>query len=257
METQNEKKGAARSGGKTGQQHQERGFKTETRATDPTATESTKEAKVEKKWDEEGNSSRENGENTNKFLTALGIVAGGALLFKAVKSLNGSGIKAVNRKAIVEIKSTMVIKRPKEELYSYWRDLENLPNFMSHIQEVVEVNNKRSHWVAQVPGGLGHIEWEAEIVWEQENQLLAWRSLPDSEIENSGEVRFQDSGNRKSTLVETTISYRPPLGRAGEMAAKLLNPAFKKVVENDLKEFKKLMESSRTSRRKGSPVSRM
>lgn len=230
METQNEVKGSAGSGGTTGTQNKE----------SRTPGHSTQKAS-------------HNDVGKNKYLTLLGIVAGGALLYKGAKALMGSG----NKKAIVEIKSTLVIKRPKEELYAYWRNLENLPAFMSHIQQVNEVNNKRSVWVAEVPGGLGHIQWEAEIVWEQENQLLAWRSLPDSEIENSGEVRFQDSSNGKSTIVETTISYRPPLGKAGKLAAKLLNPAFKKVVENDLKEFKELMERGRISRRKGSPESRM
>ena len=191
----------------------------------------------------------------NKFLTALGIVAGGALLYQGAKALTGNGNSRIRK--TVEIKSTVVIKRPKEELYAYWRNLEHLPNFMSHIKEITEINSKRSHWVAEVPGGLGDIEWDAEIIWEQDNQVLAWRSLPDSEIENSGEVRFHDAGNRKSTIVETTISYRPPLGKAGELAAKLLNPAFKKVVEKDLKGFKKLMERGRISRRKASEASRM
>ncbi|MFN4763835.1 SRPBCC family protein [Gillisia sp. Q332] len=224
METQNEKRGSKGSRGTTGQHH-------------------------------EGNGDFD--VSKNKFLTALGIVAGGALLYKGAKALTNSGKNAINKKEIVEIKSTLVIKKPKEELYAYWRNLENLPNFMSHIKEVNEINGKRSHWVAEVPGGMGEIEWEAEIIWEQDNQVLAWRSLPDSEIENSGEVRFHDAGNRKSTIVETSITYRPPLGTAGKMAAKLLNPAFKKVVENDLKEFKKLMERGRISKRKGSPASRM
>ncbi|CAN5140346.1 hypothetical protein BH23BAC2_BH23BAC2_23220 [soil metagenome] len=194
------------------------------------------------------------GLNKNQILTALGVVAGGALLYKGAKALTGSGKSGINKKAIIDIKSNIVVKKPKEELYAYWRNLENLPNFMSHIEEVNEVNNKRSHWVAQGPGGIGHIEWEAEIVREQENQLIAWRSLPDSDIDNSGEVRFQDAGNGKSTIVETTISYRPPAGKAGGLAAKLLNPAFKKVVENDLKEFKKVIEKGGTSRRKVSPA---
>jgi uncharacterized membrane protein len=234
MKTLNEKKRSKGSGGKTGLQKER--------------SQMSNQTSQEASFKDVGK---------NKFLTALGIIAGGALVYKAAKALTGSGKTAINKKAILEIKSTLVINRPKEELYSYWRNLENLPNFMSHIQEVNELDNKRSHWVAEVPGGLGHIEWEAEIVWEQENQLLAWRSLPDSEIENSGEVRFLDSGNRKSTIVETTISYRPQLGKAGEMAVKLLNPAFKKVVENDLKEFKKLMERGSVSKRKGSPARRV
>ena len=95
---------------------------------------------------------------------------------------------------------------------------------------------------AEIPGGFGTIEWDAEIIWEEKNHLLSWRSLPGSEIENSGEVRFEDTPGGKSTFVDTTISYRPPAGELGGLAAKLLNPGFKKVVENDLEEFKKIME---------------
>lgn len=183
------------------------------------------------------------GVNKNQILTALGVVAGGALLYKGAKALAGSGKSAsYDKKAIIDINTRVTVKRPKEELYAYWRNLENLPNFMSHIEEVSELSDKKSEWTAEVPGGLGTIEWEAEIIWEQKNHSIAWKSLPNSEIENSGEVRFQDAGNGKSTIVESRISYRPPAGQAGGLAAKLLNPAFKKVVENDLKEFKKVME---------------
>lgn len=195
------------------------------------------------------------GGNTNKILTALGVVAGGALLYKGAKALTGSGKSAtVDKKSIVDINTILTVKRPKEELYAYWRNLENLPNFMSHIEEVHELSDKRSEWTAKIPGGLGIIEWEAEIIWDQKNHSIAWRSLPDSEIENSGEVRFQDAGNGKRTIVEARISYRPPAGEVGGMAAKLLNPAFKKVVENDLQQFKKVMEKGGASKRSSSRV---
>lgn len=190
------------------------------------------------------------GINKNQVLTALGVVAGGALLYKGAKALAGSGKSTSHdKKAIIDIKTSVTVKRPKEELYAYWRNLENLPNFMSHIEDVRELSNKKSEWTAEVPGGLGTVEWEAEIIWEQKNHSIAWKSLPDSEIENSGEVRFQDAGNGKSTIVESRISYRPPAGQVGGLAAKLLNPAFKKVVENDLKEFKKVMEKGGASKR--------
>ena len=190
------------------------------------------------------------GVNKNQVLTALGVVAGGALLYKGAKALAGSGKSAApDKKAIINISTSTTVKRPKEELYAYWRNLENLPNFMSHIEDVREVSDKRSQWTAEVPGGLGTIEWDAEIIWEQKNHSIAWKSLPDSEIENSGEVRFQDAGNGKSTIVESRISYRPPAGQAGGLAAKLLNPAFKKVVESDLKEFKKVMEKEGATKR--------
>lgn len=188
------------------------------------------------------------GVTKNQLWGILGAVAGGALLYKGTRS--GSKSK-VSPKSVIEVKTSVLIKKPKEELYAYWRNLENLPDFMSHLKLVNEIDEKRSLWVAEGPGGLGRIEWEAEITWEQENSILAWRSLPDSEIENSGEVRFEPVGSKK-TIVETTINYRPPAGKAGGVAAQLLNPAFKKVLENDLKEFKNIMEKGGRAKRKTS-----
>lgn len=215
-----------------------------------TGTSTTAKSRAKKSNSEGGDMLSDLGVNKNQVLTALGVVAGGALLYKGAKALTGSRKStAFDKKAIIDISTNLTVKRPKEELYAYWRNLENLPNFMSHIEEVLEVSDKRSQWTAEVPGGLGTIEWDAEIIWEQKNHSIAWRSLPDSEIENSGEVRFQDVGNGKSTIVETRISYRPPAGQAGGLAAKLLNPAFKKVVENDLKEFKKVMEKGGATKR--------
>ena len=225
---------------------------------DSTGTSTATKTRSRQRQSNKGDGMFSDGINKNQVLTALGVVAGGALLYKGAKALVGSGKSpSYDKKAIIDIKTSVTVKRPKEELYSYWRNLENLPNFMSHIEDVRELSNKKSEWTAEVPGGLGTIEWEAEIIWEQKNHSIAWKSLPDSEIENSGEVRFQDAGNGKSTIVESRISYRPPAGQAGGLAAKLLNPAFKKVVENDLKEFKRVMEKGGATRRRIDPASRM
>lgn len=197
--------------------------------------------------------------NKSPLLAALGAIAGGALLYTGAKAMRGKSSKGIagNKKVPITVKSSLLVKRPKAELYAYWRNLENLPNFMSHIEEVQEMDDKRSNWVAEIPGGFGTIEWEAEIIREERNHLLIWRSLPDSEIENSGEVRFEDAEGGKGTIVETMITYRPPAGEVGGLAGKLLNPAFKKVVENDLKQFKKVMERGGRSKRKADPAGRM
>lgn len=177
---------------------------------------------------------------------AGGVVAGGALLFKGATGnwpfFGGDGKERSGVNNIVDIQSKLTIDRPREELYAYWRKLENLPNFMSHLKEVQQQDAKISTWVAKIPGGLGTIEWDAEIVQEKTNMLLRWRSLPGSEIENAGEVHFEDALDGEGTIVETKISYRPPAGDVGGYAAKLLNPAFEKIVKKDLKEFKSFME---------------
>lgn len=193
-------------------------------------------------------------ENKKGILGVLGAVVGGALLYKGAKGMGSSNKRNSKR---VTATSRLTINQPREKLYAYWRNLENLPNFMSHIKEVRETGNNRSQWIAKIPGGVGTIEWDAEILQERANHLLMWRSLPGSEIENSGEVRFEIDPKGRGTIVETTITYKPPAGDAGSFAAKLVNPAFEKVVKKDLMQFKKLMERGRAERRKSQSSARV
>ncbi len=191
---------------------------------------------------------------------AGGVVAGGALVFKGITGkwpLFGGDAKEGSVNNIVEIHSRLTIERPREELYAYWRKLENLPNFMSHLKEVQQQDARVSTWTARIPGGLGTIEWDAEIVQERTNQLLRWRSLPGAEIENAGEVHFEDAIEGDGTIVDTRISYRPPAGDAGGYAAKLLNPAFEKIIKKDLKEFKTFMEDGGAAKVVSEPSDRV
>lgn len=192
------------------------------------------------------------GKNTG-VLGLLGALAGGALLFRGIKGQWPFGGATTSAPKTVDLSTRQTIKKPRKELYAYWRNLENLPNFMSHLEEVKELDDKRSTWTAKIPGGMGTVEWDAEIVRERTNHLIAWRSLSDAEIENAGEVRFESAPGGKGTIVETTISYRPPAGELGSYAAKLFNPAFEKTVKKDLEEFKKFMEKGGKPKRKSAP----
>lgn len=148
-----------------------------------------------------------------------------------------------------EVTSSVTILKPREEVYQFWRQLENLPRFMAYLKDVKQADAKRSHWVAKVPRNiiskekLTTVEWDAKIVREEENSRIVWRSLPGSDVENSGEVHFTDAPAGRGTVVQATIAYHPPLGAAGELAAKLLNPAFKELVKQDLRRFKRLQEA--------------
>jgi uncharacterized membrane protein len=147
------------------------------------------------------------------------------------------------------VTSSVTILKPRHEVYQFWRQLENLPQFMDYLQEVKQIDAKRSHWVAKVPRNLTTkeklttIAWDAVIEVEEEDSRIVWRSLPKSEVENSGEVRFTDAPAGRGTIVQATISYHPPLGAAGQLAAKLLNPAFRELVKQDLRRFKRLLEA--------------
>jgi len=150
---------------------------------------------------------------------------------------------------VVEISKSVTINKPREEVYRFWRQLENLPLFMQHLESVTQTDNLRSHWVAKVSTGnaltraLPAVEWDAEIVEEEENSRLVWRSVPGATVDNSGEVWFMDAPGQQGTQVHAIIKYRAPEGIVGEAVAKLLNPAFGLMIQEDIRRFKRLLEA--------------
>lgn len=184
--------------------------------------------------------------------------AGGGLLFRGasgycpMNELVGRD-SSTQKDIALEITRSLTINKLRSEVYQYWRQFENLPRFMEHLQDVRQLGPKRSHWVARVPKGVGTIEWDADIITEETDTLIAWRSLPGSDIDNAGEVRFTDAPAGRGTIVQATISYRPPVGAVGGSVAKLLNPAFEAIVKNDLRRFKQLMETGEVTTVKGQP----
>jgi uncharacterized membrane protein len=175
-------------------------------------------------------------------------LAGGVLLFRGLTGycpLNQAlgRDNGQNEDISVDIIKTITVQRPRAEVYQFWRMLENLPKFMEHLESVQHDGPQRSHWKAKIPGGVGTIDWDADIINEKENELIAWRSLPNADIDNAGEVRFSDSPDGKGTIVQAIISYSPPAGSVGGLAAKMLNPMLKSMVEKDLRYFKRYMET--------------
>jgi uncharacterized membrane protein len=142
----------------------------------------------------------------------------------------------------INIITTVTVNRPRVEVYNFWRKLSNLPLFMQHLEQVEVVDDKHSHWRAKVPGHLGTIEWDAEIVKEIEGELLGWSSLPGATIHNAGKVEFRDI-NGYGTELHVVITYRAPFGDVGEGLASLLNQIVKKMIIKDVKGFKRYIEA--------------
>lgn len=143
------------------------------------------------------------------------------------------------------IQETMIINRSRKDVYDAWRKLENLPRFMKHLKKVKQIDKKRSHWEAYIPGGLGTtIKWDAEITQESESNFLAWRSVWDSIVDNAGEVVFKDAAVGFGTEVQATITYRPPAGEVGATIASYFNSTFEKLLREDLRSFKYMLEST-------------
>src|SRR3954469_9174538 len=115
---------------------------------------------------------------------------------------------------------TVTINRPRAELYAFWRDFRNLPLFMENIESVQVGDNRISHWVVKAPAGRT-VEWDSEIIEDVENEAIAWRSLDDADVRNTGRITFRDGPPDRGTEVTATIIYDPPAGDLGKLIAKL------------------------------------
>jgi uncharacterized membrane protein len=142
----------------------------------------------------------------------------------------------------LNLRVSMVINKPKEEVYSAWRNLSNLPIFMEHLVSVTEEDEIYSNWEMKIPGGLGKLRWKAEIVKERMGEMIAWQSIEGSELQNAGKVGFRDALGGEGTMVDVVLTYHAPMGKAGEKLAQLFNPLFKKMITQDIKNFKNFVE---------------
>ena len=148
---------------------------------------------------------------------------------------------------------TVTINRPRSELYSFWRDFRNLPEFMENIESVTVTDDRRSHWVVSAPASQT-VEWDAEITDEEEGRLIAWRSAEGADIKHSGRIEFRDSPVGRGTEVTATILYEPPGGAAGKLIAKLFQKEPKVQARRDLRRFKQLLETGEISTAKPGPA---
>ncbi len=146
------------------------------------------------------------------------------------------------------VEASVTINRPAEDLYLYWRNFENLPHFMQHLRSV-KAEGGRFRWTAEAPLGAS-VEWEAEIVNEKPGELIAWRSLPGSQVDTAGTVHFRRAPNGAGTEVHVEMKYNPPAGKAGAAVAWLFGADARRQVQESLLAFQQLMESgkARTAR---------
>ncbi len=139
------------------------------------------------------------------------------------------------------VEKHVTVHRPLHEIFDFWRNFENLPKIMSHLESVTVIDNKRSHWKAKAPLGTS-VEWDAEIVEEQKNHFIAWRSIEGADVDNSGSVRFDRAGGGE-TRITVIINYTPPAGAIGAAVASWFGENPEQQLEEDLQKFKQAMES--------------
>jgi uncharacterized membrane protein len=169
----------------------------------------------------------------------VGVTLLDALTAQQLQAEAGEGTAGKPR-AGVQVTRAITINRPRDEVYGFWRGLENLPRFMEHLESVRVLGPARSHWTARAPAGTT-VEWDADIVEDRPNELIAWRSLPDADVMNAGSVRFLDAPGG-GTEVRVELRYEPPGGKLAATMAKLFGEEPSLQLAGDLRRLKQVLE---------------
>jgi uncharacterized membrane protein len=149
--------------------------------------------------------------------------------------------RSLPRDRTVRVQKSITVNRLPEDLYRFWRNFENLPRFMNHLQAVQVTGEKGSHWKAKAPAGMT-VEWDAEIIADRPHELIAWRSLEGADVDHAGSVHFKPTPGRRGTEVRVEMQYIPPGGLIGATIAKLFGEAPEQQLYEDLRRFKQVME---------------
>lgn len=174
------------------------------------------------------------------------LLAGGMFLYRGQTGHCGiydaMGVDTVHtHNSGMRIEKVVTIGLPPNEVYEFWRDLENLPRFMRHLESVQITGARTSHWKAVGPGGIG-TEWDAEMMEDIPGQQISWHSVGEAEVPNKGSVEFKEAPGHRGTEVKVTIDYYPPGGAAGRAAAKIAHGINAQQLEEDLKRLKQILE---------------
>jgi uncharacterized membrane protein len=154
----------------------------------------------------------------------------------------------------IHVEQAFLINKPAEELYDFWHNFSNLPSIMKHLKSVT-VDGNRSHWVAEAPTiAGGTVEWDAEITRDEPGKAIAWQSLPGSQVQSAGEVRFRKALGDRGTEVHVYMNYRPPAGKLGHYIATMFGESPRRQMREDIRNFKRLMECGEIVTTVGQPV---
>jgi len=154
----------------------------------------------------------------------------------------------VNARRAIKIERFVTVHVPPDELYAFWRNFENLPRFMPHLESVSLVDDRHSKWVAKLPGGRT-VAWTAEIVNDIPNVLIAWKTVGSPDVAHAGSVHFRKAPYDRGTDLQVVFDYEPPGAHLITQVARLFGHAPDALVRDDLQRFKVLMENREASSR--------
>ena len=150
---------------------------------------------------------------------------------------------------------SLVIDRAPEDLYRYWREFSNFPSFMKHVISVKATDERHSHWAVTGPLGTT-VEWDAEITEDRPNEMIAWRSVEGSDVDHSGQIRFEQAPGGRGTMVTVEMQYGPPGGTVGSAIAAWFGEDPHQSIKMDLRRFKQVMETGEVITTEGQPTGR-
>ena len=150
----------------------------------------------------------------------------------------------------LRVKKSMTVNRSPEELYNFWRNLENLPRFMTNVRSVQRHGNGISHWVVSGPRGTV-LKWDAQITVDRPNEMIAWQTIPGSSVDHRGYVKFVPAPGRRGTEVHVALEYQPPGGEAGKLIGNLLGGITEQQIQEQIRNFKNIMEAGEIPTIKG------
>jgi uncharacterized membrane protein len=152
------------------------------------------------------------------------------------------GGNGISPSGTIRVKRAITINRSAEDLYRFWRDFENLPRIMYHLESVRTLPDGRSRWIAQGPMGK-RVEWEAQITEDRPGEVIAWRTLPGSEVSHTGAIRFEPTAGGRGTIVRVELEYQAPAGILGAAVAKMMRREPGQELQDSLRYFRQLLET--------------
>ena len=187
-----------------------------------------------------------------RLVLATANVMGVTALDVQAARKHGQALKEAGEEFSLKGRTAITVNRSPEEVYRYWHDFQNLPRFMFHLEAVEPRGDRRYHWVAKAPLGQ-KVEWDAEVVEDVSNELIAWRATEDADVPNSGSVRFVPAPGGRGTEVIVEIDYQLPGGAIGDTVARLFGEEPQQQMKDDLRRFKQVVETGEVVRSEGSP----
>jgi uncharacterized membrane protein len=184
----------------------------------------------------------------------LGVTALDVLCATRLSRRNGNTGRAPVRSGAVRVELATTINRPIDEVYSFWRNFQNFPRFMRHLESVEITGERTSRWRAKGPAGT-RVEWDADMIVDRED-WIAWRSMEGADVQNSGSVRFQRAPGVRGTEVRVQLEYHPPAGALGRGVAWIFGEEPEQQIHEDLHRAKQLMETGEVPLSDGPGLSR-